>query len=199
MESKTVYFEKIGPENTDVAFGLVRARLDALGIKKVVLASTTGATARKALEVLGDEEIKLVVVPHQYDFHRKENLFPPELAESLRAAGHAVHFGTMLFHTDGLYGSTAPTLIANVLRCFSQGVKVCFEILLMATDAGLAASGEKVIVMAGSGRGTDTALVMQAASSQNFKNLRVHEIICKPLNPIDTDEASEKKPGKAGS
>lgn len=196
MESKTVYFETIGPENTDVTIGLVRERLAALGIKKVVLASTTGATARRSAELLSVKDIKLIVVPHQHGFHRKMNLFPPELAESLRAAGHAVHFGTMLFHTDGLYGSSAPTLIANVLRCFSQGVKVCFEILLMITDAGLAASGEKVIVMAGSGRGADTALVMQAASSQNLKNLRVNEVICKPLNPLNIDEALGKKTEK---
>lgn len=56
---------------------------------------------------------------------------------------------TMLFHTDNLFGSKIPSLIANVLRCFCQGVKVCFEMVLMTTDAGLLTSGEKVIVIAG--------------------------------------------------
>jgi uncharacterized protein len=88
--------------------------------------------------------------------------------------------------------SKAPTLIANVLRCFSQGVKVCFEIVLMATDAGLVTSGETLIVMAGTARGSDNALVVQAASSQHLKRLRVHEILCKPLNPLNLDEILEE-------
>lgn len=62
----------------------------------------------------------------------------------------------------------------------------------MVTDAGLVASGEKVIAIAGTGRGSDTALVMQAASSQHLRRLRVNEIICKPLNPLNIDELRER-------
>ncbi len=82
--------------------------------------------------------------------------------------------------------------MAHLLRCFCQGVKVCFEIVLMATDAGLVTSGEKVITIAGTGQGSDTALVMQAASTQHLKRLRVNEIICKPLNPLNIDELMER-------
>ena len=191
MESKIIYFEDIRPENTDVTFGLVRARLKDSGIQKVVLASTTGTTAQKAREFFKSEGVQLVVIPHQHDF-RKVNAFPPELVKTLREAGHAVHFGTMLFHTGNLYESAAPTLMANLLRCFSQGVKVCFEIVLMATDAGLLIPGEKVIAVAGTARGSDTALVVQAASSQHLKNLRVLEMLCKPLHPLNIDELHER-------
>lgn len=196
IESKIIYFEKVQPENTEITFELVKERLRSSGINKLVLASTTGATARKAVEFFKDMDVKLVVVPHQFGFLRETNRFPQELVKSLRDAGHDVHFGTMLFHTEELYGSSTPTLIANLLRCFSQGIKVCFEIALMATDAGLLASGEKVIAIAGTGRGSDTALVMQAASSRNIKKLRVNEIICKPLNPLNIDEALQKVPPK---
>jgi hypothetical protein len=192
MENKIVYFEDIKPENTEVTFGLVQERLNALGIKKLVLASTTGATARKAMDFFKKAEVKLIVVPHQFDFYREKNPFPEELVKTLRRTGHEVHFGTMLFHTDSLYESKTPTLIANLLRCFSQGVKVCFEIVLMVTNAGLLTSGEKVIAIAGTGRGSDTALVMQTASSQHLTKLRVNEIICKPLNPLNIDELKEK-------
>lgn len=137
MEARITYFEEIRPENTDVTFRLVQDRLKQSDIKKIVLASTTGATAQKAMEFFKGQDVQLVVVPHQYDFYRPVNRFPLELVKTLREAGHQVHFGTMLFHTDTLYESKAPTLIANLLRCFSQGVKVCFEIVLMATDAGL--------------------------------------------------------------
>lgn len=187
MERKVIYFESNVPENTDTTLELVKERISDLGIKKVVLASTTGATARKAMDLFKDTGVQLIVVPHQYGFRRKTNLFPPDLVQTLRDAGHAVHFGTMLFHTDGLYGTSTPTLLANILRCFSQGVKVCFEIVLMATDAGLLTAGEKVIAVAGTGRGADTALVMQASTSQQPGRLRVNEIICKPINEISEE------------
>jgi len=189
LERKITYFEESRPENTEIALQLARERAAELGIGRIVLASTTGTTALRAMDVFKESKIKLVVVPHQFDFKRKKNLFPEETIAVLRAAGHAVHFGTMLFHTGELYGSTTPMVMANLLRCFSQGVKVCFEIVLMAADAGLVTCGERVIAVAGTGRGADTALVMQAASSQNLKHLRVNEILCKPLNPINIDEA----------
>lgn len=193
MENKIVYFESLTPENTLATFKLAKERVKALGIKKVVLASTTGTTARKAMEYFKDTDVQLVVVPHQFGFHnRKDHLFPQELVEELRNSGHAVHFGTMLFHTDQLYGSNVPTLMANLLRCFCQGIKVCFEIVLMTTDAGYLTRGEKVIAIAGTVKGADTALVMQAGTSQHIMNVRVNEILCKPLNPIRNEELKEK-------
>jgi hypothetical protein len=196
MERKIVYFENIGPQNTEITFKSVKERLNEPGIEKIVMASTTGDTARMANDYFKDTGIKLIVIPHQYDFHREVNLFPRGLVKELRDAGHDVHFGTMLFHTDQLYDSGIPTLIANILRCFCQGVKVCFEIVMMAADAGLVEKGEKVIAIAGTGRGADTALVMQASSSRNMKKLRVNEIICKPLYPLNIDEALSKVPPK---
>ena len=192
MEGKIVYFEEGGPDNTEAVFKLVQERLENLGIKKIVIASTTGATARKAMDFFGDRGVKLVVVPHQFDFYREKNAFPEELVRALRESGHEVHFGTMLFHTDDFYGSRNATVMANLLRCFCQGVKVCFEIVLMVTDAGLLATGEKVIAIAGTAWGSDTAMVMQAASTQHLRRLRVNEIICKPLNPLNIDELRER-------
>ena len=196
MERTTVYFEGLGPENTDATLALVCRRAEELGVKKIILASTTGATARTALELFTGRGIRLVVVPHQHGFRKGTHPFPRELIADLEAAGHAVHFGTMLFHTHALYGSDTPTAMANLLRCFSQGVKVCVEIVLMAADAGLAASGERVI--AGTARGADTALVMRAASSQNLRGLRVNELLCKPYEPLNIDEVRERYSGGAG-
>ena len=192
MERTVTYFKTLGAENTDVTFRLARGRAQELGIRKIVIASTTGATAKKAMEYFKNDGVQLVVIPHQWDFHREVNVFPPELAAALRDAGHVVHFGTMLFHTTDLYESTTPLVMANLLRCFCQGFKVCFEIVLMATDAGHVKSGETIIAIAGTGRGSDTALVMQAASSQHLKKLRVNEILCKPLNPLNIEELRAK-------
>ena len=196
MESKITYFEERKRENTEITLRIAGERMEASGIGKLVLASTTGATAMKAADYFKGSGVQLIVVPHQFDFRRPVNPFPRDLVKSLRDAGHEVHFGTMLFHTNNLYDSNVPTLLGNLLRCFSQGVKVCFEIVLMVTDAGFVASGEKVVAVAGTVRGCDTALVMQAASSQHPKKLRVHEILCKPLNPLNLDEVIEEETSK---
>jgi uncharacterized protein len=192
MESNITYFETISPENTVKTFELVRARASELGISKLVMASTTGATAQAAMEFFKEDNFTLVVIPHQFGFMRRVNAFPPELVQALHESGYYVHFSTMLFHTDGLYGTGVATVMANLLRCFSQGVKVCFEIVMMAADGGLASIGERVIAVAGTGRGCDTALVMQASSSQQLAKLRVNEIICKPLNPLNLEEVREE-------
>lgn len=188
MEKTVSYFESVRHDNTGETFALVKEKLLESGIKKLVLASTTGATAKKAMSYFEDLDIKIIVIPHQFDFSRTGNPFPSEVVSELRKAGHEVHFGTMLFHTDKLFGSNIPTTIANFLRCFSEGVKVCYEIVLMAADAGLLDIGEQVIAAAGTGKGSDTAMVMQASSTQHLRKLRINELICKPLNLLSSDE-----------
>jgi hypothetical protein len=181
LEEKIVYFEEPGPANTETTLKLAAERARARGIKKAVLASTTGETARLAAKILPKSGIKkMVVVPHQYGFMFSQR-FPAELAAELTKQGHEVHFGTMLFHTDGLYGMSNPTILANMLRTFCQGMKVCVEILLMAVDGGKVETGEPVVVVAGSGRGSDTAVVALAAPSTRLAELHITEIICKPL------------------
>ena len=79
MERTVTYFETLGPENTDVTFRLARERAHELGIHKIVIASTTGATARKAMDCFRDDGVQLVIIPHQWDFHREVNPFPRTL------------------------------------------------------------------------------------------------------------------------
>ena len=49
-----------------------------------------------------------------------------------------------------------------------------------------------MVVITGTARGSDTAPVMQAASTKHLKRLRVHEIICKPLHPLNIGEVLEE-------
>ena len=180
MEEKITYFETAGLENTEETLRLAAERAKARGIKKIVLASTTGETARLAAERLDGTGIKIVVVPHQHGFIGRQR-FPAALIAELEQKGHRVHFGTMLFHTDGFYGTTTPTVMAILLRTLCQGIKVGVEIILMATDGGCIDAGEKVIAITGTGRGSDTAVVAIAANSNKLYELHITEIICKPL------------------
>ena len=76
-----------------------------------------------------------------------------------------------------------PTEITAVaLRTFGQGTKVCAEIAMMAADAGLVPITQDVVCIAGTGRGADTAWVIQPANSQAFPKIRMRACLCKPLN-----------------
>ena len=180
MEEKIVYFEKPGEENTGAVLDLVDEALAVTGIKKVVLASTRGNTAKSAMDRYAGKDIRLVIIPHQFGFREKRE-FAEEIEKRAHDEGHILHWGTMLFHTDKLYGNDVPTLIANYLRCFCQGFKVCVEILLMAGDAGHVEQGEEAVVVAGTGKGADTAMVMTGATSMDFRKMHISRILCKPL------------------
>ena len=180
MEEKIIYFEKPGTENTDETLRISIERAKARGVRKIVLASTRGDTAKQAAGLLADSGIKMIVVPHQYGFMSGQH-FPPELVKALEEKGHVVHFGTMLFHTDIFYGSNTPRIMANLLRTFCQGMKVVVEIIFMAADAGHLEQGEEVVVVTGTGRGADTAVVALASTSTKLQELHITEIICKPL------------------
>lgn len=174
------YFDKPGKQNTQATLELAMAATESEGMDTMVVASTTGETAKKAAGMVADEDINLIVIPHQYGW-ADEPEFDLDLIPELQEQGHTVHFGTMLFHTYEFYGTDAPTAMANILRTFGQGTKVCLEILLMAADAGHISPAEKVVAVAGTGRGADTALTATPATSINLKKLKIHRILCKPL------------------
>lgn len=181
MEEKVVYFEKPGKENTEEVIKLVLQKARLKNINNIVVASTRGNVAKSFSAAVKGKDINLVVVPWQFGFKKDDNPFPTELVNELRKKKHAVHFGTMLFHTTDLYGTNVPQAMANLLRVFGHGIKVCIEILMMACDGGCVGIGEKVIAVAGTGSGADTAVIATAGPSTQITSLRVHEIICKPI------------------
>lgn len=192
MERRITYFEKPGKINTSQVLSIVKERVHETGIRKIVLASTRGGTAREFAEAFAGADVQLVVIPWQYGFKNQPQPFPAELAKELEEKGHRVHFGTMLFHTSEFYGMNTPTVMANLLRIFGQAIKVCVEIILMASDGGCIEVDETVIAVAGTETGADTAVVATAAPSTRFNRMRVHEILCKPLLMRSKDENEEQ-------
>ena len=182
MKKEITYFGDTGEENMPAVFDLVDTALAETGIKKIVLASTRGTTAEYAMDHYKGRDIRLIIVPHQYGFGPTgQQRFPQDLATRARQEGHAVYYGTMLFHQDKLWGTGTPQVVANFLRFFGQGIKVCVEILLMASNGGLVEAGEEAVVVAGTGRGADTALIMTGGTSVSPSPVHVSQILCKPL------------------
>jgi len=189
MELKTTYFEKPGgAENTEKTLALAKARAKELGIKTVVVASTVGGTAVKAVEVL--KGLKVIVVTHVAGFGEANTQeFTEDNRKIVESKGGIVLTAAHAF--GGIHralGNTMPPapssaigdVVAMTLRMFGQGMKVACEIAAMAADAGLVRTDEEIISIGGTGRGADTAVVVQPACTHRFFGLKVKEIICKP-------------------
>jgi hypothetical protein len=199
MEDKIHYFEQAKPENTEVTLGLVKKKAQEKGIKHIVVASTRGESGVKAAEAFKGTGINVVIVTHQIGAQGPELL--PDNEKKIREAGAKIVTCTHAFGGVGgslrrspprvpnqpmpapywpAYVPSTGELIAMVLRLFSQGMKVCFEIVTMAADAGAIPHGENVIAVGGQGRGSDTAIIIKSAGTTSFFELDVQEIIAKP-------------------
>ncbi|HJX13636.1 MAG TPA: pyruvate kinase alpha/beta domain-containing protein [Dehalococcoidales bacterium] len=193
MEGKTVYFDKPGVENTDAALDLARDRARELGIKTVIVASTSGKTAVRAMDVL--KGLRVVIVTHSTGFREPDTQeFTAEnrkIVESkggiMVTAAHAFGAVSRAFRQSEIPQAPATyvvgDLIASTLKVFSQGLKVACEIAVMAADAGVVRTDEDVIAVGGTGaagRGADTVAVIKPSPAHRFFDLRVKEITCKP-------------------
>ena len=188
-QEKIVYFEKSGRDNTTAVADCVAARLARGDIGHVVVASNTGATGLAMLEKTGPAGAKLVSVTEHSGFDGGDELrLNEEHAAKLREAGAEVLMCSHALSGVGRsiskkFGGTTPVeVIAHTLRRFGQGIKVCAEIAVMAADAGLIPTDKDIIAVGGSGGGADTAVVMQAAHMNNFFDMKIREILCKPVN-----------------
>ncbi|MFW6136003.1 MAG: pyruvate kinase alpha/beta domain-containing protein [Chloroflexota bacterium] len=179
METTIVYHETTGPDNTEATLDLAVRAAAERGLHTIVVASRSGATALALMERLEGTDLRMVVVTPQYGW-MDEHEFDRSLIGRLRDAGHAFYAGTMPFHTDAFHGCAGPRRMGDVLRVFSQGVQVCVEIAMMAADGGLLRCDRPCVVVAGTGRGVDTAMLVTPSSSASLEDFRVHEILCKP-------------------
>lgn len=201
-------FDQPGYMNTTEVLKLVREAALINKVDTVVIASTSGETARKALVEFGfvvesnnwgqthneaktpnaNRQIKnLIVVSHVAGFDAPDNVeMAPEVKEELEAAGAivvtAAHslggIGRAARIKFGTYGTDE--LIAHALRLFGEGTKVAIEIAMMAADAGAVSTQQRVISIGGSTSGSDAALILQPANTHRFFDIRVDEILCKP-------------------
>lgn len=187
MEKKIVYFERPGRENTGACLEVVKEAIRSGCWKHLVIASTEGDTGVLFSEALRNEGMNIVVVTHSAGFKAANtHEMTPEVRGSIEGTGAKVYTGTLITHSleaafaskfNGLY----PTLIvAQSLRRFGEGAKVCCEMVMMATDAGLIPEDEEILTVAGTGRGADTVLVVRSAASKRFLDLKVIEVLAKP-------------------
>ena len=193
------YFDVCGQINTEKTLKLAIQRAHELNTNKLVVASETGLSALKAVDMLRDSEINLIVVTSAAGT-KIENTIIGDLrigipdkkiwnqleksgAKIVRATDPLWNIGAALEHRGV---PTLATLIRMCLKMISSGTAVCVTAVLMATDNGVLTEGEEVVTVAGSWIGLDTALVVQATNSVNLLRtgaMQIREVVCKPRNP----------------
>jgi hypothetical protein len=185
QEKKIFYFNKMGRANTDTLLKLARERFEELNLNHVIIATSFGGTAVKALDYFKGEEI--VAVNSQYGFREPgKRSTDPEHYETLTKAGVRMIFQTHVFAgldrsiTRKYGGVTLTQLVGQIYKTLGEGFKVCAEIAVMAADSGGVPVDEEVISIGGTIRGADTAVVLIPAHSTDFFSLQFKEIICIP-------------------
>ncbi|MCX5718933.1 MAG: hypothetical protein NT055_03030 [Nitrospirae bacterium] len=187
VERKVLYFEKMGKENTEACLEVAKNAIKESRYKHIVVASTAGYTGLMFSDALKASEVNLVVATHSAGFKGPNtNEMPDDVKKKIEANGAKIFTGTILTHSietslASKFSGSYPTLIiAQSLRRFGEGAKVCCEIVMMAADAGLIPEGEEVLAVAGTAWGADTVMVIKSAVSKRFLDLKVLEILAKP-------------------
>ena len=181
-------FEKPGTENTEKALEL------ALTVAKerdldVVLATTGGGTVPVALELAKklDYTGRIVAVTHVFGSREKgKNILEPEKMQAFRDAGvtvvtaaHALS-GAERGLSRKFSGIYPVEIVANTLKMFGQGTKVCVEIAMMALDNGAIDYGKQIIAVGGTCWGADTVCRLTPEYTADLMGTRIHEFLCKP-------------------
>lgn len=178
-----MYFINKGKENTDKAVELALKTAAERNIKNIVVASTKGGTAKL---LKNDSKINIVAVSHAYVEGKNE--LSEENRKELEADGIKVLTTAHVLSgaergISKAFGGVSPVeIIAQTLRMFGQGTKVCVEISVMALDAGLIPYNEPIIAIGGSGHGADTVMILTPSYASSIFDTKIHEIICKPSN-----------------
>ncbi len=179
-----MYFDKSGQTNTEQTLKLAFERGKDLGIDEVVLASSTGETAYKALEIFTGFRITTVTLHCGFREPFKKAM-SDDVRRDLQAKGVTVIMATHALSGiersvakkhDGCYPAL---LVSDTLRLFGHGTKVAVEVSIMAADAG-ALTGNDILSIGGSSRGADTALVLKPVGQSDLFDMCIREIICKP-------------------
>jgi hypothetical protein len=187
-----VYFEDTGKvqQNTRTIVETVGAYLKKHRVGHVVMATNTGYVGAQFAPLASSHpKVKFVAVKMAPAIDKMYDVkWNARYGRTMEKAGirlvcgvHALTGGVDHALRAKFEGYPPNAVIAETLYLFSQGMKVCVEIIAMACDAGLIPEKAQVISCAGTGHGSDTAIVATAAASANFFDMDVHQILAMPL------------------
>ena len=187
VDRSIFYFDEKGPLNTEKTLEIALEHAWELGIGTIVVASSTGKTALK-LHGMAENRVKIVAVTYNAgsrfrseveEFNRNCNLLFEKGIAVVRGL-HALSGPEKAFSDKYKTIFLPLNIVADTLRMFSQGVKVCVEITIMAAEHGFVTTDEEVVAVGGSGHGADTALVMKPVFAADMFKARIKALLCIP-------------------
>jgi len=197
------YFESCGPANTDVTLDAVMERAKEGDVRAIVVASMSGRTAIEAAERVRSAglEVKIVCVtgpPSWEQYGYEIPLIKPEERARLEQLGVVIvdqveePFREVAFHnwwekrTVEVPRPEADLFWMALICVGGHGFRTAIEVIFMAVEAGTVKAGERVIGVAGTGEGADSAIVMKATKFRGAvgedpdKRMKVEEILAMP-------------------
>jgi hypothetical protein len=192
VKKSVYYFDKPGEANTHDAVTIAIERAKDLGLSTIVVASTSGNTAKTFFEAMKGTGLSLVVVTHVVGFTKPGVWeFDTTTADMLRKHGVVIVTGThalsglerAISRSAKVGGGSRTESIAEALRrTVAVGLKVAVECVLIAADCGAIGVEREVIAVGGTASGADTVCVIRPAHTANFFDLQVREIAAMPRN-----------------
>lgn len=164
-----VLFEKSGLNNTDAVFENVKDYLGGNNVNNIIIASTTGFTASFAERYFVDNEKLIICKQDMSDEFSMKKEVQDKLEEKYTVVDIPLKYLRNKIGADG----------TNILRRISQGVKVCFELVEFLCEKEMLSENGKVVAIAGTLKGADTAVAFQLNGKHNYK---VDRILCLPRN-----------------
>ena len=187
QEGKIFYFDSKGPINTDKTLDLALECCRERKIQNIVVASSTGETALKLHEKAPAEtDITMVTYSAGSRFSEEVKQFL-ENQDEIMSKGitivrgmHALSATEKAFQNKYKTGMMPLNIVADSLRMFCHGIKVCVEIAIMAAEAGHITPDQDVVAIAGSHRGADTAVALKPAYAANMFETKIRALLCMP-------------------
>ncbi|MBI4115655.1 MAG: hypothetical protein HY447_03665 [Candidatus Omnitrophica bacterium] len=142
----------------------------------LILASTTGATAEKMLNLIQNDGIRLIVASHEGPWAPSMWRFSPDVRKKLEKAGYpllshqTVLFVRMALWLGKYFGIKFQGKRQAIFEEFiGTGGWVCFKIVRRAVQAGLIRLGETVVAIGGKISGADTALALKVTQTHPLR------------------------------
>ncbi|MEA1964261.1 MAG: pyruvate kinase alpha/beta domain-containing protein [Candidatus Aerophobetes bacterium] len=201
----------------DELFESVKKRAKELGVRGIVVASSSGESAKRAVRELGTKDYEIIVVTDRAEVSWNVALMSKKAREEYEIKAGAKEHPSGISHDSPVRkelkdmginwiiqapeifrginvpgGCNVAQVIAQTLYLFGSGTKVAIKITLIACDTGVVRAGEEVIAVAGSNKGLNTALLLIAAHTDEFFGIGLPEAK-KPIQKLRVKEVIYKR------
>ena len=197
LEQRDVYFfNHPGPDNTPRVIKAVQTRAKEGGITKVLVASESGRLALEVKKRLPKQAVVCVTFNRETrSTYKKAALLKKDLtANGIVAVDNIKEPLTRELKMRNwwerknvdLPGESADLFWMTLICVGGHGLRTAVEIVFMAVEAGVVKVGDKVIAVAGTARGADSALVMDATRFEDAVGkrpqcrMKIEEILAMP-------------------